>query len=106
MTIGYVGYEDPIPDMPDTRHTRLWRDAVPVTNLKAVVGKLNPACRRALEAAAGLCMSRTNYNIEVEHWLLKLVEPTDGDLPRLFKHYGVDTAKLTRELTRTLDGLR
>jgi type VI secretion system protein VasG len=79
---------------------------MPVTNLKAVVGKLNPACRRALEAAAGLCVSRTNYNVEVEHWLLKLVEPTDGDLPKLFKHYGVDAAKLSRELTRTLDALR
>ncbi len=35
--------------------------------LKSLVGKLNDTCRRALEAAAGLCLSRTNYNVEVEH---------------------------------------
>jgi type VI secretion system protein VasG len=79
---------------------------VPVTNLKALVGKLNAPCRRALEAAAGLCMSRTNYNVEVEHWLAKLAELPDGDLPRVFKHYGIDGAKVGRELTRTLDALK
>jgi type VI secretion system protein VasG len=29
-------------------------------NLKSLVGKINSACRAALEAAAGLCLSRTN----------------------------------------------
>ncbi len=79
---------------------------MPVTNLKALVGKLNSACRRALEGAAGLCMSRTNYNVEVEHWLLKLAEPTDGDLPRVFKHYDVDAGRVARDLTRALDKLK
>ncbi|MCI0641520.1 MAG: type VI secretion system ATPase TssH [Gemmataceae bacterium] len=75
-------------------------------NLKALVGKLNATCRRALEAAAGLCLSRTNYNVELEHWLLKLLEPTDTDLPRVLKHYDVDKSKVVRELTRSLDQLR
>ena len=43
-------------------------------NLKGLIGKLNETCRRSLEAAAGLCLSRTNYNVEIEHWLLKLLE--------------------------------
>ncbi|MFO0842023.1 MAG: type VI secretion system ATPase TssH [Gemmataceae bacterium] len=77
-----------------------------VTNLKSLVGKLNPVCRRALEAAAGLCLSRTNYNVEVEHWLLKLVEAADTDLPRVLKHYQVDTSRLGRELTRARDALK
>ncbi|MBN9524322.1 type VI secretion system ATPase TssH [bacterium] len=79
---------------------------MPTTNLKALVGKLNTPCRRALEAAAGLCVSRTNYNVELEHWLLKLAESTDGDLPRVFKHYGVDPSRAARELTKSLDGLK
>jgi type VI secretion system protein VasG len=79
---------------------------VPAANLKALVGKLNTPCRRALEAAAGLCVSRTNYNVELEHWLLKLAEPADGDLPRVYKHYGIDPAKVARELTKSLDGLK
>jgi type VI secretion system protein VasG len=77
-----------------------------VTNLKSLVGKLNATCRRALEGAAGLCMSRTNYNVEVEHWLLKLMEADNTDLTRIFRHYGVETARLNRDLTRALEKLR
>jgi type VI secretion system protein VasG len=79
---------------------------VATTNLKALVGKLNTPCRRALEGAAGLCVSRTNYNVELEHWLVKLAEPADGDFARLFKHYDIDPVRVARELTRSLDGLK
>ena len=75
-------------------------------NLKSLVGKLNASCRRALEGSAGLCLSRTNYNVEVEHWLMKLLEPADGDLPRILRHYEIDPARLNRELTKVLDGLK
>ncbi|HEV3417961.1 MAG TPA: Clp protease N-terminal domain-containing protein, partial [Pirellulales bacterium] len=75
-------------------------------NLKSLVSKLNPLCRRALEAAAGMCLSRTNYNVEIEHWLLKLLEPADSDLARIVKHYGVDPSRVNRDLTRSLDKLR
>ncbi|HEX3998598.1 MAG TPA: type VI secretion system ATPase TssH [Pirellulales bacterium] len=75
-------------------------------NLKSLVGKLNPITRRALEGAAGLCLSRTNYNVEIEHWLLKLLEPADTDLTRILKHYDVDTSRANRELTKSLDGLK
>src|SRR5712692_9131339 len=75
-------------------------------NLKALVGKLNTTSRRALEGAAGLCLSRTNYNVELEHWLLKLIEPTDSDLPRVLKHYDIDISRVSRELTKALDQLK
>ena len=39
-------------------------------DLKQLVGRLNELCRRALEAAAGMTLSRTHYNVEIEHWLL------------------------------------
>jgi len=75
-------------------------------NLKSLVGKLNPVCRRGLEGAAGLCLSRTNYNVEIEHWLLKLLETANSDLTRILRHYDVDLARLNRDLTRSLDQLR
>ena len=74
-------------------------------NLKSLVGKLNQTCRRALESSAGLCLSRTNYNVEVEHWFMKLLEPADTDLPRILRHYEIDPARLNREMTKVLDGL-
>jgi len=36
-------------------------------NLKQLIGKLNDVTRNALEGAAGLCLSRTHYNAEIEH---------------------------------------
>src|SRR5690242_2071806 len=75
-------------------------------NLKTLVGKLNPVCRRGLEGAAGLCLSRTNYNVEIEHWLLKLLEPANTDLTRILRHYECDAARLNRELTKSLDLLK
>jgi len=46
-------------------------------NLKSLIGKLNTQTRGALEAAAGLCLSRTHYDIEVEHYLMKLLDAKD-----------------------------
>ena len=46
-------------------------------NLKSLVGRLNDTSRNALEGAAGLCLSRTNYDVEVEHILAKLLEQDD-----------------------------
>jgi type VI secretion system protein VasG len=67
---------------------------------------LNDHCRRTLEAAAGLCQSRTNYNVEVEHWLLKLLETPDSDFARLLRHFGADAGRAGRELTRAVDQLK
>lgn len=75
---------------------------VPV-DLKALMGKLNQVCRRTLENAAGLCQSRSNYNIEIEHWLLKLLEEPNTDIQVIFKQYGVDVSRLSADLTKTLD---
>ena len=75
-------------------------------NLKFLIGKLNDTSRRTLEAAAGLCLSRTHYNVEVEHWLLKLTEMPNTDLAALFRYYEVDTSKLQRDLTKAIDRLK
>jgi type VI secretion system protein VasG len=74
--------------------------------LKELIGKLNDTCRRSLEAAAGLCLSRTNYNIEVEHWLLKLLEMPGSDLAALLRHFEIDASRLSADLTRALDGFK
>ncbi len=75
-------------------------------SLRSLVGKLNDTCRRALESAAGLCLSRTNYTVEVEHWLQKLLEVPDTDLSKIFKHFEVDQSRLEGALTRAIDGFK
>ena len=76
------------------------------TNLKGLIGKLNDTTRNALEAAAGFCLARTHYDIEVEHFLLKLLDAADSDLPRILKQFGVDSSRLSSDLTRSLDKLK
>src|ERR1700728_201954 len=75
-------------------------------NLKSLIGKLNDSTRGALEAAAGLCLARTHYDIEVEHYLTKLLDSTDNDVAAIFKHFEIDTSRLSGELARALDKLK
>jgi type VI secretion system protein VasG len=75
-------------------------------NLKSLIGKVNDATRSALEAAAGLCVSRTHYDIEVEHYLLKAIDSSDNDIAFILRQYGVDRSRLTSELQRSLDRLK
>ncbi len=75
-------------------------------NLKSLISRLNHTTRSALESAAGLCLSRSNYFVEVEHWLLKLLEFSDTDLQRLLRHFEIDSARVTRDLTRAIDRMK
>ena len=52
--------------------------------------QLNPHCAKALEAAASLCQTRLADEITVEHWLLKLIEAGDGDIPAILNHYDLN----------------
>jgi type VI secretion system protein VasG len=72
-------------------------------NLRSLIGKFNQATRSATEAAEGLCLSRTHYNVEIEHYLYKLLESTDSDFAAIARHYGIDKARFSGELTRALD---
>ncbi len=75
-------------------------------NLKSLIGKLNDAARSALEGAAGLCLSRTHYDIEVEHYLMKLLDSADNDFASIVRHFEIDKSRLSAELTRSLDKLK
>ena len=44
-------------------------------------------------------MSRTNYHVEIEHWLLKLLEGSNTDFVVLLRQFGVDHSRLLRDLT-------
>jgi type VI secretion system protein VasG len=79
---------------------------VAAIDLKALVGRLNDYCRRQLEAAAGLTLSRTHYNIEIEHWMVKLADASDSDIGYIFRNYDVDPGRFTTDLTRVLDKLK
>ncbi len=75
-------------------------------DLKSLVGKLNESCRTALEGAAGLCLARTHYNVEIEHWLIKLLELPDSDISALLEKFEINPGKLLADLNRELDKIK
>ena len=74
-------------------------------DIKNLLHRLTPHCTRALEGAAGLCVSRTHYEVTVEHLLARLLEEPQGDLPLILRQFEVDPAALQRGLEQTLERL-
>ncbi|MCP3950908.1 MAG: type VI secretion system ATPase TssH [Desulfobacterales bacterium] len=72
-------------------------------DLQSLIKKLDPACRKGLEAAAELCVSQTNYNVEIEHLLLKLLEAADSEIHQILNYYDIAIADIQKELTRAID---
>jgi type VI secretion system protein VasG len=75
---------------------------VPAVDLKSLISKLNEPCRKALEAGLGMAMQRTNFNFEVEHWLLTLLDIQDSDLNRILPRYEADVSRLKADLTQAV----
>ncbi|MCF3947619.1 type VI secretion system ATPase TssH [Acidiphilium sp. AL] len=75
-------------------------------DLKSLIARLDDHCRRSLEAAAGLTLSRSHYNVEIEHWLLKLADGTDTDIPLILRHYEIDHGRFLIDLNRGLDRMK
>ncbi len=75
-------------------------------NDRSLIGKLNESARAALEAALGLSLSRTHYDVEIEHYLMKLLDASDGDFALIARHFDINKSRLAAELTRGLDKLK
>ena len=73
------------------------------SELRTLIGKLNPVVKRALETAAALCVAQTHYNVEVEHLLLRLLDVPGNDVAPIFRYYAVDAGDVSRQLTAALD---
>ncbi len=71
-------------------------------NLKALIDTMTPLLRDALEGAAGLCLAHNQYNVEIEHWLLKLLDSSDSDFISLLEKHDVNPSHLARELANSI----
>lgn len=75
-------------------------------NLKSLVDKMSPYMRDSLEGAAGLCLAHSQYNVELEHWLLKLLDITDTDFVTLLEKHDVNPSNLAKQLATTIAKFR
>src|SRR5690606_27552285 len=74
------------------------RRPVMAVNLRALVARLNSVCKGAMEGAAGLCLSRTHYDVEIEHLLVKLLETENTDFSRILRQFEVAPDQVRKEL--------
>jgi type VI secretion system protein VasG len=71
----------------------------------ALFGRLAPGALRAIETATGFCRMRGNPYVELAHWLHILVQDRDNDIAAVRAAFGINDARLTRNLVVALDRL-
>jgi type VI secretion system protein VasG len=77
-----------------------------LVELKPLVGRLNAFTKQALEDGVGLCVSRSHYEITVEHLLVKCFDNVQADVALLLRQNGVDAALVKREIDRAIEDMR
>jgi type VI secretion system protein VasG len=77
-----------------------------VVDFAPLVSRLNTSCRGALENAAGTCLSRTHYEITVEHLMARLLEDPQGDVQLILKQAGIDPGRVMRALDQTIEAFK
>jgi type VI secretion system protein VasG len=75
-------------------------------NLKILIGKLDDSCRMAATRAAGLCVSLGQYEVDIEHLLLALLEQPACDVAVIARCCGVSIERLEADLHAEVAGFR
>lgn len=77
-----------------------------MNNLKILITKLSSCARIALEKSANTCISQQNYEIEIEHFFLELLQNTaKNDLHLLLEKYKISTDGLITDLKQSISQL-
>ena len=75
-------------------------------NLKTLIGKLDDTCRAAATRAAGLCVSLGQYEVDIEHLLLALLEQPACDVAVIARRSGVSIERLEADLQAEVAGFK
>lgn len=75
-------------------------------DIRTLLSKLNPECKRSMAEAAELCVKQTHYNVELEHLLFKLIESGAPDLKLLLERFEINATSVTTQLQQSMDGFK
>ena len=75
-------------------------------DIRTLLSRLNPECKRAMGSAAELCVQQTHFNVEVEHFLLALIDAGAPDLMLLLAHSGIAADVVRAQVQVCLDGFK
>ena len=73
-------------------------------DLRKLLDRLSPFCRRVLEGAAGSAVSRGHYEVTPEHFIVGLADATDHDFALILSRTGIDHAAFVKSLQRAIEG--
>ncbi|MEB6676525.1 type VI secretion system ATPase TssH [Acinetobacter haemolyticus] len=77
-----------------------------MSNLKVLITKLSSPTRSALEKSANYCINQLNYEIEIEHLFVELLNQIPAnDLQILLKKNNISSEALTNDLKETIASL-
>ena len=74
-------------------------------NLKTLIGKLNDTTRAAATRAAGICVGFGQYEVDIEHLFLALLEQPASDFVVAARHAGISLTALETDLRREVERL-
>lgn len=72
-------------------------------DIRTLLGRLNPECKRALEKAAELCVQQTHYNVDIEHVLFRLIEAGSPDIGLIFAQFDIKADVISNQLQQAMD---
>ncbi|EGI55301.1 type VI secretion ATPase, ClpV1 family [Sphingomonas sp. S17] len=69
----------------------------------SLFGRLDTAALTSIESATGFARMRGNPYVELVHWIHLLVQDAQGDVAAIRRTFGLDDAKLARDVVGSLD---
>ncbi|HJV73820.1 MAG TPA: type VI secretion system ATPase TssH [Noviherbaspirillum sp.] len=75
-------------------------------NLKTLIGKLNSTCKAAAEQAINRCVSRGQYEVDLEHLFLALFNNARSDFALLSRHYEISPSALEKDFLSEIDRMQ
>ena len=75
-------------------------------DLRSLLDKCNDFSTQALTTAAGWAVTRTHYEVTIEHFLLACLADRESDIPLVLDHFDIDIGKVTSLLNAALEDFR
>ncbi len=75
-------------------------------DIRTLLERLNPHCKRALEGASGQCVTKGHYEVSVHHLLRALLDDPHADVPLLLRHYEIEAADWSKRVQQEIEGLK
>ncbi|WP_313034388.1 type VI secretion system ATPase TssH [Acinetobacter sp.] len=74
-----------------------------MNNLKILIAKLSSCARLALEKSANTCIAQQNYEIEIEHFFLEILNSHENnDVQLLLENYKISCLELLDDLKKNI----